>query len=121
MTKDCLAQIKALNPSLKAVVEENRDALRDADAAAQKEGPLAGIPFTVKDTLNVKGFKTTLADKAARFEKALPRHVRNDTGLVGDLHLNAFGAVSSANFSAPEDNSAKRRRRKKRRRRRELR
>ena len=44
VTKDCLAQIKALNPSLKAVVEENRDALRDADAAAQKEGPLASIP-----------------------------------------------------------------------------
>ncbi|HLZ71532.1 MAG TPA: amidase [Dehalococcoidia bacterium] len=57
-----LARIAAINPQINAVVqlpaEEARAAARTADAAlarGEQPGPLHGVPFTVKDTLDVAG------------------------------------------------------------------
>ncbi len=61
----CLARIAAVNPRLNAVVRLADDALdraREADAAlarGEEAGPLHGVPFTIKDSLDTAGLVTT--------------------------------------------------------------
>src|SRR5258707_12044799 len=61
----CLARIEQVNPSINAVVTLADDALeraRDADAELAKgvvRGPLHGVPFTIKDSLDTAGVVTT--------------------------------------------------------------
>ena len=61
-----LARIDAVNPTLNAVVrvlaDEAREAARLADrrlAAGESLGPLHGVPFTVKENIDVAGLPTT--------------------------------------------------------------
>jgi amidase len=61
-----VAQIKTVNPSLNAVVELMEEqalaAARQADqqlAAGRSTGPLHGVPFSIKDSIDVAGSKTT--------------------------------------------------------------
>lgn len=61
-----LARIAAVNPRLNAVVRvlatEARDAARAADAkrrAGEPLGPLHGVPFTVKENIDMAGLPTT--------------------------------------------------------------
>lgn len=61
----CLARIEAVNPSLNAVVRLAGDA-RERAAVADAElargivrGPLHGVPFTIKDSLDTAGLITT--------------------------------------------------------------
>ena len=58
----CLARIAAVNPTLHAVVQLTAEAARREAAAADTalarggaRGPLHGVPFTVKDTLETAG------------------------------------------------------------------
>jgi amidase len=44
-----IARIEALNPRLNAVVEERFDAARTEAAQGARPGPLAGVPFLLKD------------------------------------------------------------------------
>lgn len=81
-----------------------------ADARGRVVAVAASGGTVVAATTNglsvLKRTETTLAAKAAFFQSAaLPRHVRARTGLVGDLTLDAFGAVSTAQKRAPSDNS----------------
>jgi amidase len=61
----CLARIEAVNPRLNAVVAvagDARDRARQADrdlAAGRSRGPLHGLPFTIKDSLDTAGLVTT--------------------------------------------------------------
>ena len=61
----CLARIDEVNPRLNAVVRLADDALaraRDADgrlARGEPLGPLHGVPFTIKDSLDTAGVVTT--------------------------------------------------------------
>jgi len=61
----CLARIEQVNPSINAVVtlaEDARDCARDADAELAKgivRGPLHGVRFTFKDSLDTAGVVTT--------------------------------------------------------------
>ena len=61
----CLARIEAVNPALNAVVrltEDARERALDADAALARgelAGPLHGVPFTIKDSLDTAGVVTT--------------------------------------------------------------
>ncbi|GAB4528812.1 MAG: amidase [Anaerolineae bacterium] len=62
----CLARIEAVNPQLNAVVQVTADAARDqaraADAALARgeiQGPLHGVPMTIKDSLDTAGVITT--------------------------------------------------------------
>lgn len=61
-----LGRIARHNPALNAVVnlgaDEAREAAREADAArARGDGrPLLGLPVTFKDSINVRGLKTTM-------------------------------------------------------------
>src|SRR5690349_3962747 len=51
-----LEQISRLNPQLNAIVTLNSDALEQADLAG---GELAGLPITIKDTIETAGLRTT--------------------------------------------------------------
>lgn len=61
----CLERIAAVNPAINAVVRLAPDALdraRAADAAlarGESSGPLQGLPFTIKDSLDTAGVITT--------------------------------------------------------------
>ncbi len=61
----CLRRIEAVNPRLNAVVRLADDAegrARAADAVARddtRRGPLHGVPFTIKDSLDTAGIVTT--------------------------------------------------------------
>ncbi len=61
----CLARIELVNPELNAVVrlaEDARQLARQADADMGKgltRGPLHGVPFTAKDSLDTAGVVTT--------------------------------------------------------------
>jgi len=61
----CLARIAEVNPKINAVVAFAADAVeraRDADrrlAAGEDVGPLHGVPFTAKDSLDTAGLVTT--------------------------------------------------------------
>jgi len=66
-----LARIEAVNPTVNAIVkvaaEAARTAARQADsqvAAGAKLGPLHGVPFTVKENIDVAGMPTTHGAKA---------------------------------------------------------
>src|SRR3954454_3959998 len=60
-----LARIDALNPSLNAIVTLSPrilDQAQEADTALRRRdpvGPLHGVPFTVKDTIDTMGLRTT--------------------------------------------------------------
>src|SRR4051794_2191358 len=61
----CLARIELVNPRINAVVrlaESAREAARSADADLARGrglGPLHGVPFTIKDSLDTAGVVTT--------------------------------------------------------------
>lgn len=61
-----LARIADLNPSINAVTQALSDSAREtADnidrrrASGERLGPLAGVPFTVKENIDVGGVATT--------------------------------------------------------------
>ena len=67
LTELLLARIDAVDPAINAVVELRRDAaLREADGAdrAGGDGPLHGVPMTIKDSFNVVGLHTTWGNPA---------------------------------------------------------
>ena len=61
----CLERIDAVNPAINAVVRLAPDALDRARAAdealarGESQGPLHGLPFTIKDSLDTAGLVTT--------------------------------------------------------------
>jgi amidase len=67
-----LARIETVNPSLNAVVRLNDDAREDARRADRElasgalRGPLHGVPFTAKDSLDTAGVVTTAGTVAWR-------------------------------------------------------
>ncbi|EYF08256.1 amidase [Chondromyces apiculatus] len=68
-----LDRIAAVNPAVNAVTsllaESARDAAREVDrrrAAGETLGPLAGVPFTVKENIDVEGSATTNGVPALR-------------------------------------------------------
>src|SRR6266550_2432124 len=60
-----LARIERLNPALNAIVTLSPSVLenaREAESALMQRGnvgPLHGVPFTVKDTIETAGLRTT--------------------------------------------------------------
>jgi amidase len=98
-----LAQIAAVNPALNAVVEVFRDrALADAEtadrelAAGQVRGPLHGVPFSIKDSLEQAGTRCT-AGTSGRRNASLSTE---DATLVG--RLRSAGAIPIARTNLPD-------------------
>ncbi|TQM42834.1 amidase [Pseudonocardia cypriaca] len=65
VVEGCLARIDEVNPAVNAVTVRFEEALADADRidarvrAGEHVGPLAGVPFTVKENIDVAGHPTT--------------------------------------------------------------
>ncbi len=65
LVEACLARIEEVNPRINAVVRlagDARDRAREADAELARgvsRGPLHGVPFTIKDSLDTAGVVTT--------------------------------------------------------------
>jgi aspartyl-tRNA(Asn)/glutamyl-tRNA(Gln) amidotransferase subunit A len=109
LTKNCLAQIERLNPTLNAFITVTAEsALKqacDAEVEIQRgnwRGPLHGIPLALKDIIDTAGIRTTAA--SALFRDRIPLEdaevVRRlkDAGAVllgkQNLHEFAYGGSS---------------------------
>ncbi len=65
VVEGCLARIEDVNGAVNAVTVRFGEALADAERidarvrAGERVGPLAGVPFTVKENIDVAGYATT--------------------------------------------------------------
>jgi 1-carboxybiuret hydrolase len=88
---ECLARIERLNPVLNAFTAVLADRARAKaaaiDASAAKPGPLAGVPFAVKNLIDVAGLSTLAGSKINRGHPAATA----DAPLV--TRLEAAGAI----------------------------
>ncbi len=102
LTQACLAQIERLNPALNAFVQLNAEsALAEAQrqtqriAAGEDVGPLAGLPFGVKELEDALGYRSTGASRvfADRWADRDEVHVQR---------LKAAGAILLGKTNSPE-------------------
>jgi amidase len=97
----CLARIERVNPSINAVVrltDDARDRAREADAELARgvvRGPLHGVPFTAKDSLDTAGVVTTAGTVGWR-----NRVPERDATVVS--RLRAAGAILLGKTNTPE-------------------
>ena len=97
-----LARVDAVNPKLNAVVQLTADAARaqarEADAALARgelKGPLHGVPFTVKDTIETAGVICAAGTKG----RASFVPIQDATGVA---RLRAAGAILLGKTNVPE-------------------
>ena len=97
----CLGRIEAVNPRLNAVVAFAPDALDRARAADERlargdlDGPLHGVPFTIKDSHDTAGLVTTAGTIGWR-----DRVPERDGTVVA--RLKAAGAILLGKTNTPE-------------------
>ena len=103
LVKAHLEQIQQINPQLNCVVELLSDsalaAARQADASLASGipcWPLHGVPFSIKDSIDVRGFKTTAGTMGRR--EAPPAEA--DATLVS--RFRSFGAIPIAKTNLPD-------------------
>jgi len=96
-----LDRIAAVDPALNAIVTINPDALAeaqaadDAIAAGQELGPLHGVPFTVKDSIDTAGVLTQRGSPI--FRGRTP-----DEDAVSVARMKAAGGILLAKTNLPE-------------------
>jgi len=96
-----LDRIAAVNPKLNAVVTMTDDAMEKARAAekavvsGKKLGPLHGVPFTIKDTFDTAGVRTTVG--SLLLKDNIP--VRDSTPAA---RLKRAGAILMGKTNTPE-------------------
>ncbi|MDQ2844725.1 MAG: amidase [Acidobacteriota bacterium] len=98
-----LDRIKEVNPKINAAVEVfSKQALADAQqsdaklAVGERCGPLHGVPFSVKDSIDVKGARTT----AGTVGRKGARPTERDATLVA--RLRAAGGIPIAKTNLPD-------------------
>src|SRR5437868_2891196 len=81
VTEAALARIARHNPVLNAFTDVTADrarakarAIDAAIAAGKNAGPLAGVPFAVKNLIDVQGRSTRAGPKSNRAIQPAPRH-----------------------------------------------
>lgn len=101
--EECLGRIEAANPRLNAFVHLDPEAARERAAAVDAEvaaggdpGPLAGVPFGVKDLEDCAGMPTS---RGSLLFKGRPP-VAHDSAHVA--RLRAAGAIPVGKTAAPE-------------------
>ena len=96
-----LSRIESVNPKLNAIVtpdETAMDQAREAEDALMRgelRGPLHGVPFTAKDSVDVGGLRTTRGSRF--FEDHVP-----DADAVVITRLKDAGAVFLGHTNVPE-------------------
>ncbi len=109
LTKNCLAQIEELNPTLNAFITVTADLALEQASRAETEisrghwrGPLHGIPLALKDLIDTAGIRTTaasalFADRVPAEDAEVVRRLK-DAGAVllgkQNLHEFAYGGSS---------------------------
>jgi aspartyl-tRNA(Asn)/glutamyl-tRNA(Gln) amidotransferase subunit A len=93
LTRECVANIERLNPTLKAFITITADLALEQARKAEEEiskgnyrGPLHGIPFALKDNIDTAGIRTTAGSNQYR-----DRVPSEDSEIVRQLKL--AGAV----------------------------
>ena len=101
LMKAYLDRIEAVNPNLNAVVtldERAMEQAREAEAAlmtGEPLGPLHGVPFTAKDSVDVEGIRTTRGSRL--FEDFVP-----SADAVAVTRLKDAGAIFMGHTNVPE-------------------
>jgi aspartyl-tRNA(Asn)/glutamyl-tRNA(Gln) amidotransferase subunit A len=116
LTEDCLSAIERLNPKLNAFITVTADEALQQARAADKEiaagrclGPLHGIPLSLKDLVDQKGWPTTAGslvrkDHVATADATVTRRLRAAGAVfVGktNLHEFAFGTTTEDSGFGP--------------------
>lgn len=112
LTEQCLKTVEQRNPALNAfVLVDAERALKKADAidarrrAGQSVGPMAGLPFAVKDNICATGMRTTCGSRILNnFIPPYNAHVierleASDGILIGKLNQDEFAMGSSTETS----------------------
>ncbi len=113
LTRDCLARIELLNPTLNAFITITGDLALEQARQAETEimagnyhGPLHGIPIGLKDLLDTAGVRTTAASNQFREripvdDAAIVRQLKAAGAvIVGKLNLHEFAFGVSGIVSA---------------------
>lgn len=107
VTQFFLNRAEKLNPQLNAYIAMNESALTDAQkideriAKNEAVGPLAGIPFGIKDLLCTKNLRTTAGSKILHnfippYDATVVRRLKNAGAVIlGKLNLDEFAMGSS--------------------------
>src|SRR5205809_1771412 len=96
-----MRRIARHNPALNAIVEPDFDrARRDAEAADARiaggeEGPLLGLPMTLKESINVRGLRTTAGME-------MWKDFRSEHDAPVTTRVKAAGAVVMAKTNVPQ-------------------
>ncbi|BDC51433.1 amidase [Bryobacterales bacterium F-183] len=82
-----LARIEQINPKINAFVRVFAEEARAAAKGVLPEGPLQGVPLTIKDSLDVAGYRTTcgsrfLGETAAVADSAAARNFRQSGAIL---------------------------------------
>ena len=119
----CLARIDSLEPTIRALLSINRNALQDAEqidarrASGEPLGPLAGVPVVIKDNMQLLGTKTTAGSKMlASYESqftatAVQKLLAAGAVIVGKSNMDEFAMGSTTETSGfyptrnPRDNA----------------
>jgi aspartyl-tRNA(Asn)/glutamyl-tRNA(Gln) amidotransferase subunit A len=109
LTRDCLARIDQLNPTLNAFITVTANSALDQARRAEQEilrgewrGPLHGIPIGLKDILDTAGVRTTAAsalykDRIPAEDAEVVRRLRAAGAIIlgkQNLHEFAYGGSS---------------------------
>jgi len=109
LTRDCLARIEKLNPTLNAFITVMAESALDQARQAEQEihggnyqGPLHGIPIGLKDIIDTAGTRTTAAsavfkDRIPTEDAEVTRRVRTAGAIIPgkqNLHEFAYGGSS---------------------------
>jgi amidase len=66
LVEETIRKIEAINPKLNAVIYKVYERARERASAALGSGPLAGVPFVVKDNATIAGIRLTRGSRALR-------------------------------------------------------
>ena len=94
LAEEHIRQIERLNPKLNALIEFDAEKLR-AEAREARDGPLAGLPMTVKSSIEVKGYRCEIGSVLNRGHVA-----HEDAEAV--TRLRAAGATLLGTTNCPE-------------------
>lgn len=113
LTQACFDQIDKTNPDFNMFVTLSKDeAFAQADevdkkiAGGEEISTIAGIPFSIKDILNVKGIRTTCSSKflenyISPFDASVVKRLKESgVVIVGKNNCDEFACGSSTEYSA---------------------